>query len=914
MGKWGRGFASLNLMWFGYLGYIYLLLLIYPAYGIYKDSKISKTRLKNCIAIVLLSLGILMLQYIALQKGELGKIITESIFVYFGTFGIWLNIILCVFIGLFLLFPRSMIYLKTKIYTLTLKLFGYLKENFIQAYLYLKPITLQYYHALKTKLRSFFAYLSANPKSTHSLNAPLKAPFSQSQKDRGDTFLSDTTSQNPNNTSSAPNPQTQNPHNFDEKNIIITYTDTQQHLQNLINQEKKYANMVRLVGKDENGEVLDVDLNLLKQRLKKHEESTQELDSAPSHAFTKLSPTSSSLEDSHMLDSHATDLHAMDSYAIDSHLAESKTAESSATKSSTQSIMEPLIVDSHISKNPESNSLEKRQIEEEQNAIFNPHISQISQKQNTQEITHILDSSAQSQAPQILQQSSQNLQNPQDLQSSQKVAKVAIIKELDETNMLLQSLEQGSLEQPKNYILPPLSLLQEAQPQKLNFEEGEIDTKIQNLLTKLKVFKIDGDVVRIYSGPVVTTFEFRPAPNVKVSRISGLSDDLAMALCASSIRIQAPIPGKDVIGIEVPNSESQTIYLREILESEVFQNSSSPLALGLGKDIVGNPFVTDLKKLPHLLIAGTTGSGKSVGVNAMILSLLYRNSPDNLKLIMIDPKKVEFSLYEEIPHLLTPIITDSKKAIIALGNVAKEMERRYEIMKEMKTKTIDNYNAKAKEEDKEILPFIVVIIDELADLMMTGGKDAESSIIRIAQMGRAAGLHLIVATQRPSVDVVTGLIKTNLPAKIAFKVGSRTDSRVILDTEGAQNLLGRGDMLFSLGGGSNILRLHAPWTSEEEIEKIVEFIRSQREVSYDSSFLADDAQTRLQESDFELSDSGSLLDEAKKMMLMDGKTSISNLQRRLGIGYNKAASIVEELERQGFLSAPNSKGIREIIG
>lgn len=490
-----------------------------------------------------------------------------------------------------------------------------------------------------------------------------------------------------------------------------------------------------------------------------------------------------------------------------------------------------------------------------------------------------------------------------------------IVSKLESSRALLATLDRGERKAPENYTLPPTSLLQPPSDERVVFEEGEIDQKIQNLLTKLKVFKIDGDVARIYSGPVVSTFEFRPAPNVKVSRIQSLSDDLAMALSARSIRIQAPIPGKDVVGIEVPNSQREMIFLREILESDVFRSASSPLVLGLGKDIVGNPFVTDLQKLPHLLIAGTTGSGKSVGLNAMILSLLYRNSPDNLKLIMIDPKKVEFSLYEEIPHLLTPIITDAKKAIIALSNVAKEMERRYEVMKALKTKTIDSYNAKAASEGAEILPFIVVIIDELADLMMTGGKEAEGSIIRIAQMGRAAGLHLIVATQRPSVDVVTGLIKTNLPAKIAYKVNSRMDSRVILDTEGAQNLLGQGDMLFSLGGSGSLLRLHAPWASEEEIESIVEFIKSQREVEYDSSFLADSSvlggsSARDDETGGEGDD---LLEEAKKIMLLDGKTSISNVQRRLGVGYNKAASLVEALEKQGFLSAPNAKGVREIL-
>ncbi len=375
--------------------------------------------------------------------------------------------------------------------------------------------------------------------------------------------------------------------------------------------------------------------------------------------------------------------------------------------------------------------------------------------------------------------------------------KPIMVKELSENKEILDGLDYGEVQKPKDYELPTTQLLNAVCLKETSLDENEIDQKIQDLLSKLRTFKIDGDIIRTYSGPIVTTFEFRPAPSVKVSRILGLSDDLAMTLCAESIRIQAPIKGKDVVGIEIPNSQSQIIYLREILESELFQKSSSPLTLALGKDIVGNPFITDLKKLPHLLIAGTTGSGKSVGVNAMILSLLYKNPPEQLKLVMIDPKMVEFSIYADIPHLLTPIITDPKKAIGALQSVAKEMERRYSLMSEYKVKTIDSYNEQAKSNGVEAFPYLIVVIDELADLMMTGGKEAEFPIARIAQMGRASGLHLIVATQRPSVDVVTGLIKTNLPSRVSFRVGTKIDSKVILDTDGAQSLLGRGDMLFT---------------------------------------------------------------------------------------------------------------------
>ncbi|GAA7526274.1 DNA translocase FtsK [Helicobacter pylori] len=488
--------------------------------------------------------------------------------------------------------------------------------------------------------------------------------------------------------------------------------------------------------------------------------------------------------------------------------------------------------------------------------------------------------------------------------------KPVMVKELSENKEILDGLDYGEVQKPKDYELPTTQLLNAVCLKGTSLDENEIDQKIQDLLSKLRTFKIDGDIIRTYSGPIVTTFEFRPAPSVKVSRILGLSDDLAMTLCAESIRIQAPIKGKDVVGIEIPNSQSQIIYLREILESELFQKSSSPLTLALGKDIVGNPFITDLKKLPHLLIAGTTGSGKSVGVNAMILSLLYKNPPDQLKLVMIDPKMVEFSIYTDIPHLLTPIITDPKKAIGALQSVAKEMERRYSLMSEYKVKTIDSYNEQAPNNGVEAFPYLIVVIDELADLMMTGGKEAEFPIARIAQMGRASGLHLIVATQRPSVDVVTGLIKTNLPSRVSFRVGTKIDSKVILDTDGAQSLLGRGDMLFTPPGTNGLVRLHAPFATEDEIKKIVDFIKAQKEVEYDKDFLLEESRMPLDTPNYQGDD---ILERAKAVILEKKITSTSFLQRQLKIGYNQAATITDELEAQGFLSPRNAKGNREIL-
>ena len=517
--------------------------------------------------------------------------------------------------------------------------------------------------------------------------------------------------------------------------------------------------------------------------------------------------------------------------------------------------------------------------------------------------------------PNLNQNSDQSVEFDLKIEDEPKITAtgVEILSEVAENKELLNQIEKGKFEKPKDFMLPPIDFLKRPPRRQKNINEVEIDQKIADLLEKLRKFKIDGDVTRTYSGPVVTTFEFKPAPSVKVSKILNLQDDLAMALKAQTIRIQAPIPGKDVVGIEIPNKSIETIYLREILESDIYKNSKSELTIALGKDIVGDAFITDLKKLPHLLIAGTTGSGKSVGINAMVLSLLYRNSPQTLRLIMIDPKMLEFSVYNDIPHLLTPVITQPKQAIGVLDNLVAEMERRYKLMSQTKTKNIESYNEKMRALGEEILPFIVVIIDELADLMMTSGKDVEFSIGRLAQMARASGIHLIVATQRPSVDVVTGLIKANLPSRISFRVGQKIDSKVILDQMGAESLLGRGDMLFTPPGSPGLVRLHAPFASEEEIENIVEFLKNEQSVSYDESFLNTKSEAGMESGGIASSELDELYDQAYEIIHAEGKTSISYIQRRLNIGYNRAANIIEQLEANGVLGEANAKGQREIL-
>lgn len=495
------------------------------------------------------------------------------------------------------------------------------------------------------------------------------------------------------------------------------------------------------------------------------------------------------------------------------------------------------------------------------------------------------------------------------------LSKVEKVKVIESNKKMMEKFQENGnfiIKNDKKFKLPPIDFLDLPKNNKNDYNDVETDAKILKLLEKLKHFNIRGDVSRTYSGPVITTFEYKLSPGIKVSKIESLQNDLAMALCAESIRILAPMPGKNAVGIEIPNDSMQTIYLREILASDAFKRAKNPLTIALGKDIVGAPFVTNLQELPHLLIAGTTGSGKSVGINSILVSLLYRNTPNNLKLVIIDPKCVEFSIFNDIPHLLTPIITEPKKAIIALSNLVNEMDRRYKLfMKFRGVKNIDKYNAEAHKNRVDTLPFIVVIIDELADLMMTAGKDVEIYIARIAQKARACGIHFIIATQRPSADIVTGSIKNNLPCRIAFRVGSAIDSRVVLDNKGAESLLGRGDMLFKPPQGSNLIRLHAPYVSEDEIERVVDFLISQGSAIYDESFLVDG-----NESDGSTLESGELderYEEAKEIVINANRPTISFLQRKMGIGYNRAANIFEQLEANGVVSAPDQKGKREIL-
>ncbi len=457
--------------------------------------------------------------------------------------------------------------------------------------------------------------------------------------------------------------------------------------------------------------------------------------------------------------------------------------------------------------------------------------------------------------------------------------------------------------------LPPISFLQEPPEEEIVLDKEAFIENSKILEQKLRDFGVQGRVVEICPGPVVTMYEFSPAPGVKINKVASLADDLALALKTRSVRIVAPIPGKAVIGIELANPKRQTVYLRQILESDVFKKGKGELLLALGQDIVGQAVVTDLSKMPHLLIAGATGTGKSVGLNAMICSLLYRLGPDRLRLLMIDPKRIELSLYDGIPHLIHPVVSEPKEATRALRWAVMEMERRYELLEDAHARNVLGYNEVAEEP----LPYLVVIIDELADLMMVSSKEVEGYIARLAQMARAAGIHIIIATQRPSVDVLTGLIKANFPARISFKVSSKVDSRTILDTVGAERLLGNGDMLFLPPGSSNIERLHGAFISEPEIIKVVEFLKAQGEPEYDFSVVepGPDETKDDQSGDSEFFDEK--YDEAVEIVTSTGQASISGLQRRLRIGYNRAARLIEQMEREGIVTPTDSMGRRQVI-
>ncbi len=501
-----------------------------------------------------------------------------------------------------------------------------------------------------------------------------------------------------------------------------------------------------------------------------------------------------------------------------------------------------------------------------------------------------------------------------------------------------------------NYRTPPLSLLDPPPAKERRLDKEALTMNARLLEKKLRDFGVEGEVVEICPGPVVTMYEFAPGPGVKVSRIAGLSDDLSMALQALSIRIVAPIPGKGVVGIELPNREREMVSLREIFSSEDFHRGKMRLPLALGKDITGAPFVTDLSRMPHLLVAGATGSGKSVSINTMILSLLYTSTPHEVRIIMVDPKMLELSIYEGIPHLLLPVVTNPKKAALALKWAVEEMGRRYRLMADKGVRGIESYNKQLEREVKELeesrdmevveldeadelqesdntaikqmlekeeelehghLPYIVVIVDELADLMMVAGRDIEESIARLAQMARAAGIHLILATQRPSVDVITGLIKANFPARISFQVSSKIDSRTILDCNGAESLLGAGDMLFLPPGTAKLRRSHGAFVSDTEVQRVVEFLKKQGKPVYEKSILdmkpAGEGGGDDEELDERYDDAVALVAEARQ-------ASISMIQRRLRIGYNRAARIIEKMEQEGIVGpSDGSSKPREVF-
>jgi S-DNA-T family DNA segregation ATPase FtsK/SpoIIIE len=489
-----------------------------------------------------------------------------------------------------------------------------------------------------------------------------------------------------------------------------------------------------------------------------------------------------------------------------------------------------------------------------------------------------------------------------------------------------------------DYEIPPIRLLSPPpKARKTNINETALTQNAKLLESVLQDFGVNGDIIEIRPGPVVTLYELEPAAGTKSSRVIGLADDIARSMSAISARI-AVIPGRNVIGIELPNTTRETVYFREMLESDIFESSDAKLPMALGKDIGGTPIIVDLARMPHLLVAGTTGSGKSVAINTMIMSLLYRLTPDECKFIMIDPKMLELSVYDNIPHLLSPVVTEPGKAVVALKWTVKEMENRYRLMSNLGVRNIDGYNKKIREAKargnqlsrtvqtgfnpdtgepiiEEVplemadLPFIVVVVDEMADLMIVAGKEIEGSIQRLAQMARAAGIHIIMATQRPSVDVITGVIKANFPTRISFQVTSRIDSRTILGEQGAEQLLGAGDMLYMAGGG-RITRVHGPFVSDKEVEMVVAHLKAQGPPSYVEDVTRDEEEEGMFG---EGGEKDEMYDQAVVIVARDRKASTSYIQRCLKIGYNRAASIIEQMERDGVVGPANHVGKREVL-
>ncbi|MFC1820112.1 DNA translocase FtsK [Thermodesulfobacteriota bacterium] len=475
-----------------------------------------------------------------------------------------------------------------------------------------------------------------------------------------------------------------------------------------------------------------------------------------------------------------------------------------------------------------------------------------------------------------------------------------------------------------NFKLPSLELLDDPPKEKrVEIQHESLEMNARRLERKLSDFGVEGEVVEILPGPVITMYEFKPAPGIKISKVSGLSDDLTLALRAPSVRIVAPIPGKAAIGIEIANNKRDNVYLKEVLSSRAYKDSSFKLTIALGKDITGGSVVTDLIKMPHLLVAGATGTGKSVSLNAMINSILFKASPDMVRFVMIDPKRIELSVYQDIPHLLHPVVTEPKEATRALRWAVEEMERRYMLLSDRGVRNIEAYNRKVhKQKEKGIagneegigkaLPYIILVIDELADLMMVSSREVEESITRLAQMARAAGIHLIIATQRPSVDVLTGIIKANFPTRISFQVSSKVDSRTILDMIGAEHLLGEGDMLFMPPGVGRLTRIHGAYISEDEVKKVTDFLREQMKPDYDSTILSHVAKDdELEEEEIELDEK---YDKAVEFVIQSGQASISMLQRKLRVGYNRAARMIEIMEKEGIVGPSDGVRAREVFG
>ena len=509
-------------------------------------------------------------------------------------------------------------------------------------------------------------------------------------------------------------------------------------------------------------------------------------------------------------------------------------------------------------------------------------------------------------------------------ESQKEKKKVKIVEPKKETFKKPEQESFSFMNIAGDFKLPSLELLDDPPEEKwVEIQRESLEMNARRLEKKLSDFGVEGEVVEILPGPVITMYEYKPAPGIKISKIAGLADDLTLALRAPSVRIVAPIPGKAAIGIEIANNKRDPVYLKEVFSSQDFKDSSNKLTIALGMDITGMPVITDLIKMPHLLVAGATGTGKSVSLNAMINSLLFKHSPETVKLLIIDPKRIELSVYKDIPHLLHPVVTEPKEATRALRWAVREMERRYMLLSDKGVRNIEAYNRKILKQKKtatidneegidKTLPYIILVIDELADLMFISSREVEESITRLAQMARAAGIHLIIATQRPSVDVLTGIIKANFPTRISFQVSSKVDSRTILDMIGAEHLLGEGDMLFMPPGVGRLTRIHGAYISEEEVKRVTDFLRDQMKPDYDSTILTHVAKD--EESEEDEMEKDEKYDKAVDLVIQTGQASISMIQRKLRVGYNRAARMIEIMEKEGIVGPSDGVRARDVFG